>query len=152
MIQILTHIILLAVLLIIVTWPKEIAELFLYTGKSLIYSMLYWGEHLSAMHTLRFVPLKCSGDHDLVFPYIGTKKWIHTLGLGVDITWTPWLVNKQVAGYVSFPKNVQWNILHLSKLFTFFVCRYTEEFSRDAYSLTFATVKVRYQIHIDKII
>nr|XP_017256822.1 PREDICTED: serine carboxypeptidase-like 17 isoform X2 [Daucus carota subsp. sativus] len=57
-----------------------------------------------------------SGDHDLVFPYIGTRKWIHTLGLSVDRTWKPWFVNKQVAGY-------------------------NEIFSHDDYSLTFATVK-----------
>lgn len=57
-----------------------------------------------------------SGDHDLVFPYIGTRKWIHTLGLRVDRTWTPWFVNQQVAGY-------------------------SEIFSHDNYSLTFATVK-----------
>ncbi|WOH04814.1 hypothetical protein DCAR_0624226 [Daucus carota subsp. sativus] len=57
-----------------------------------------------------------SGDHDMVFPYIGTRQWIHTLGLKVERTWKPWFVKSQVAGY-------------------------TESFSHDDYSLTFATVK-----------
>ncbi|KAF1001760.1 hypothetical protein AG4045_002642 [Apium graveolens] len=57
-----------------------------------------------------------SGDHDLVFPYIGTRKWIRSLGLTVDRTWTPWFVKNQVAGY-------------------------TETFSQGNYSMTFATVK-----------
>ncbi|KAL8097288.1 serine carboxypeptidase-like 3 [Apium graveolens] len=57
-----------------------------------------------------------SGDHDMVFPYIGTRRWIHTLGLTVDRTWKPWFVKSQVAGY-------------------------TESFFHDDYSLTFATVK-----------
>ncbi|KAK1359063.1 Serine carboxypeptidase-like 18 [Heracleum sosnowskyi] len=57
-----------------------------------------------------------SGDHDMVFPYIGTRQWIRTLGLTVDRTWKPWFVKGQVAGY-------------------------TELFSHDDYSLTYATVK-----------
>ncbi|XP_017254878.1 serine carboxypeptidase-like 17 [Daucus carota subsp. sativus] len=57
-----------------------------------------------------------SGDHDMVFPYIGTRQWIHTLRLKVERTWKPWFVKGQVAGY-------------------------TESFSHDDYSLTFATVK-----------
>lgn len=57
-----------------------------------------------------------SGDHDLVFPYTGTRKWIRALGLRVDRTWKPWFVKSQVAGY-------------------------TETFSHEDYSMTFATVK-----------
>ncbi|WOH07285.1 hypothetical protein DCAR_0726715 [Daucus carota subsp. sativus] len=57
-----------------------------------------------------------SGDHDLVFPYVGTQNWIHGMELPMTKPWAPWFVNKQVAGY-------------------------TEIFSYKDYSLTFATVK-----------
>ncbi|XP_074322005.1 serine carboxypeptidase-like 3 isoform X2 [Apium graveolens] len=57
-----------------------------------------------------------SGDHDLVFPYIGTQKWIHSLDLTVTKPWSPWFINRQVGGY-------------------------TEILSYKDYSLTFATVK-----------
>lgn len=57
-----------------------------------------------------------SGDHDLVFPYIGTQKWIRSLELTLTKPWSPWFVNRQVGGY-------------------------TEIFSYKDYSLTFATVK-----------
>ncbi|WOG91032.1 hypothetical protein DCAR_0310280 [Daucus carota subsp. sativus] len=57
-----------------------------------------------------------SGDHDLIFPYIGTKQWIQDLHLSVDSTWAPWFVRGQVAGY-------------------------TESFSHNDFTLTFATVK-----------
>ncbi|XP_024979949.1 serine carboxypeptidase-like 13 isoform X2 [Cynara cardunculus var. scolymus] len=57
-----------------------------------------------------------SGDHDMVVPYIDTLNWIESLNLSVESDWTPWFVNKQVAGY-------------------------TMKFSKDEYSLTYATVK-----------
>ncbi|KAL1812057.1 hypothetical protein ACET3Z_022122 [Daucus carota] len=57
-----------------------------------------------------------SGDHDMIFPHLGTKQWIHNLNLDVDSTWAPWFVKQQVAGY-------------------------TESFSHDNFTLTFATVK-----------
>ncbi|KAL8093467.1 hypothetical protein AgCh_035372 [Apium graveolens] len=60
--------------------------------------------------------LVMSGDHDMVFPYIGTRKWIRSLNLTVGRPWTPWFVGKQVAGY-------------------------TETYMNEDYSLTFATVK-----------
>ncbi|WOH04817.1 hypothetical protein DCAR_0624229 [Daucus carota subsp. sativus] len=55
-----------------------------------------------------------SGDHDMAFSHLGTKKWIHSLNLDVDSTWAPWFVKQQVAGY---------------------------SFSHDNFTLTFATVK-----------
>lgn len=57
-----------------------------------------------------------SGDHDLIFPHIGTKQWIRDLHLNVDSTWKPWFVRGQVAGY-------------------------TESFSHNEFTLTYATVK-----------
>ncbi|KAL8156083.1 hypothetical protein AgCh_001242 [Apium graveolens] len=57
-----------------------------------------------------------SGDHDLVIPYIGTERWIHSLNITLQSRWAPWFVNSEVAGYRT-------------------------TFSRDDYSLTFATVK-----------
>ncbi|PWA86841.1 peptidase S10, serine carboxypeptidase, Alpha/Beta hydrolase fold protein [Artemisia annua] len=57
-----------------------------------------------------------SGDHDMNFPYVGTEKWIRSLNLPVASPWNPWLVNDQVAGY-----------------------RVT--YTKDRYSLLYATVK-----------
>ncbi|KAA8536288.1 hypothetical protein F0562_028766 [Nyssa sinensis] len=57
-----------------------------------------------------------SGDHDYVFPYVGTQEWIHSLSLEVENGWEPWFVDAQVAGY-------------------------TEKYSHNNYDLTFATVK-----------
>ncbi|KAJ9538213.1 hypothetical protein OSB04_030946 [Centaurea solstitialis] len=57
-----------------------------------------------------------SGDHDMVVPYINTLNWIKSLNLSVENDWRPWFVDKQVAGY-------------------------TMKFSKNDYSLTYATVK-----------
>ncbi|TKY71231.1 Serine carboxypeptidase 18 [Spatholobus suberectus] len=59
-----------------------------------------------------------SGDHDLIFPYVGTEEWIQSLNLTVssDEEWRPWFVDGQVAGYTG--------IYRMKK-----------------YSITFATVK-----------
>ncbi|KAK1359064.1 hypothetical protein POM88_043538 [Heracleum sosnowskyi] len=62
------------------------------------------------------IALIISGDHDMAFSHLGTKQWIRDLHLNVDSTWAPWFVKQQVAGY-------------------------TETFSHDDYTLTFATVK-----------
>lgn len=47
-----------------------------------------------------------SGDHDLVFPYVGTQNWIHGMELPMTKPWAPWFVNKQVAGYVLYVLNI----------------------------------------------
>ncbi|KAL7617160.1 hypothetical protein Lser_V15G04311 [Lactuca serriola] len=39
------------------------------------------------------------GDHDMVFPHVGTEKWIRSLNLPVEKRWEPWFVNDQIAGY-----------------------------------------------------
>ncbi|XP_024982495.1 serine carboxypeptidase-like 17 [Cynara cardunculus var. scolymus] len=38
-------------------------------------------------------------DHDMVFPYLGTEKWIKNLNLPIENAWEPWFVRTQVAGY-----------------------------------------------------
>lgn len=45
----------------------------------------------------------CSGDHDMTFPYMGTKQWINSLNLKVESPWKPWFVHTQVAGWVQVP-------------------------------------------------
>ncbi|KAJ9538219.1 hypothetical protein OSB04_030952 [Centaurea solstitialis] len=57
-----------------------------------------------------------SGDHDMAVPYISTLNWIESLNLSVEKDWRPWFVNEQVAGY-------------------------TMKFSKNEYSLTYATIK-----------
>ncbi|KAK1413528.1 hypothetical protein QVD17_35303 [Tagetes erecta] len=57
-----------------------------------------------------------SGDHDMVFPYVGVEQWITSLNLQVESPWKPFYVDDQVGGYVT---------------------RYTQ----NNYSLTYATVK-----------
>ncbi|XP_062177561.1 serine carboxypeptidase-like 7 [Alnus glutinosa] len=57
-----------------------------------------------------------SGDHDLSVPYVGTLGWIRSLNMTLNDAWAPWLVDGQVAGY-------------------------TMDFSKNHYSMTYATVK-----------
>ncbi|KAF5764080.1 putative peptidase S10, serine carboxypeptidase, alpha/Beta hydrolase [Helianthus annuus] len=40
-----------------------------------------------------------SGDHDMIIPYLGTEKWIKSLGVPIARPWNPWFVDNQVAGY-----------------------------------------------------
>jgi len=42
-----------------------------------------------------------SGDVDACVPYNGSEEWTRNLGLPVSEAWRPWLVNNQVAGYVT---------------------------------------------------
>ncbi|KAF5814177.1 putative peptidase S10, serine carboxypeptidase, alpha/Beta hydrolase [Helianthus annuus] len=58
-----------------------------------------------------------SGDHDMMVPHVGTRKWILSLNLTItDSNWEAWYVNSQEAGYKT-------------------------TYARDDYSLVFATVK-----------
>ncbi|PON40313.1 Serine carboxypeptidase-like [Parasponia andersonii] len=42
-----------------------------------------------------------SGDHDMMIPYIGTQTWIKSLNLPISGQWRPWIVDDEVAGYVT---------------------------------------------------
>jgi len=42
-----------------------------------------------------------SGDVDACVPYNGSEEWTRGLGFPVSDPWRPWLVNDQVAGYVT---------------------------------------------------
>ncbi|GMN34302.1 hypothetical protein TIFTF001_004617 [Ficus carica] len=42
-----------------------------------------------------------SGDHDMTIPYIGTQAWIKSLNIPIVGQWRPWLVDDQIAGYVT---------------------------------------------------
>ena len=42
----------------------------------------------------------CSGDHDMMIPYIGTLQWIRDLNLTLEEDWRPWFLNGQIAGFV----------------------------------------------------
>uniref|UniRef100_A0A2N9IW73 Serine carboxypeptidase-like 18 n=1 Tax=Fagus sylvatica TaxID=28930 RepID=A0A2N9IW73_FAGSY len=57
-----------------------------------------------------------SGDHDLSVTHIGTQNWIRYLNLTISEVWRAWYVDGQVAGY-------------------------TEKFSNNDFTLTYATVK-----------
>lgn len=40
----------------------------------------------------------CSGDHDMMIPYLGTLAWIKSLNFTIVDRWRPWMVDDQVAG------------------------------------------------------
>jgi len=42
-----------------------------------------------------------AGDVDACVPYNGSEDWVRNLGYAVKDAWRPWLVNDQVAGYVT---------------------------------------------------
>lgn len=42
-----------------------------------------------------------NGDHDACVPINDNEAWTSSLGLVAEQPWHPWLVNKQVAGYVT---------------------------------------------------
>ncbi|QCE14491.1 serine carboxypeptidase-like 19 [Vigna unguiculata] len=39
-----------------------------------------------------------SGDHDMVFPFLGTQEWMRSLNYSIVDDWRPWNSNGQVAG------------------------------------------------------
>lgn len=39
-----------------------------------------------------------SGDHDMVFPYVGIQKWIKSLDVPIASPWKPWYLGSQVGG------------------------------------------------------
>ncbi|CAL5329413.1 unnamed protein product [Camellia sinensis] len=66
--------------------------------------------------TKRCRVLVYSGDHDMVIPYVGTLEWINVLDLPIVYGWKPWFLRGEVSGF-------------------------TERYTNNLYSLTFATVK-----------
>ena len=42
-----------------------------------------------------------NGDVDGCVPYIGNEQWTSSLGFSVKTPWSPWLVDDQVAGYIT---------------------------------------------------
>ncbi|XP_020570851.1 serine carboxypeptidase-like 18 [Phalaenopsis equestris] len=46
-----------------------------------------------------------SGDHDMIFPMVGTKQWIKSLQFFVTQRWRSWHVSGQVAGYTESYSN-----------------------------------------------
>ena len=42
-----------------------------------------------------------SGDIDACVPYTGTAGWVRSLNYTVKEEWRPWLIDEQVAGYVT---------------------------------------------------
>ncbi|MFS8022344.1 putative peptidase S10, serine carboxypeptidase, alpha/Beta hydrolase [Helianthus anomalus] len=61
-----------------------------------IFSSLAYYKQLVTKNCHAFI---INGDHDMVFPYMGTKLWIDTLRLRVQSPWKPWFIRTQVAGY-----------------------------------------------------
>lgn len=41
----------------------------------------------------------CSGDHDLLVPFLGTQAWVRSLNFPVMDAWRAWHVDGQTAGY-----------------------------------------------------
>ncbi|XP_028548129.1 serine carboxypeptidase-like 13 [Dendrobium catenatum] len=47
----------------------------------------------------------CSGDHDMVLPFVGTKEWVKSLNFSITDRWRSWHVDGQVAGYTESYSN-----------------------------------------------
>ncbi|KAG0473894.1 hypothetical protein HPP92_015751 [Vanilla planifolia] len=64
-------------------------------------------EYQINLTTQGYRALVYSGDHDLVFTFIGTKEWIRSLGFAAVDEWRSWHVHGQVAGYtISYSNNL----------------------------------------------
>ncbi|KAF7126757.1 hypothetical protein RHSIM_Rhsim11G0150900 [Rhododendron simsii] len=80
---------------------KGTKEKWLRCNKSMAYTEVVFTS-LDYHRNLSRTPLRAliySGDHDMVVPYLGTHKWIESLGLTVDEEWRPWFVDGQNGGY-----------------------------------------------------
>ncbi|GKC59295.1 putative peptidase S10, serine carboxypeptidase, alpha/beta hydrolase fold protein [Tanacetum coccineum] len=53
-----------------------------------------------------------SGDHDMIFPYVGVQKWIKSLNIPIQSPWKPWLLRSQVAGYQTTYANNGYSLKH----------------------------------------
>ncbi|GAB4838354.1 hypothetical protein Ancab_027888 [Ancistrocladus abbreviatus] len=93
------------------TWMRCAKSLPYYTEN--IASTIIYHKNFS---TIGLHALIYSGDHDISVPYIGTLKWIKSLGVPVSNQWRAWYIDGQVAGY-------------------------TMKFVNDEYQLTYATLK-----------
>ncbi|KAK9074313.1 hypothetical protein SSX86_006911 [Deinandra increscens subsp. villosa] len=51
-----------------------------------------------------------NGDHDMTFPYVGTKQWINSLNLRVKSPWKPWFIRTQVVGYEKTYKEAKFSL------------------------------------------
>jgi carboxypeptidase C (cathepsin A) len=56
--------------------------------------------------------LKFSGDTDGAVPTYGSERWIRDLGWDVKQDWTPWIIDKQVAGYNKFYDGLTFTTIH----------------------------------------
>ncbi|PWA88145.1 peptidase S10, serine carboxypeptidase, Alpha/Beta hydrolase fold protein [Artemisia annua] len=61
-----------------------------------IFSSIEWQKQLTAETCQVFI---ISGDHDMVFPYVGIQKWIKSLDVPIASPWKPWFLRSQVGGY-----------------------------------------------------
>ncbi|XP_022024721.1 serine carboxypeptidase-like 17 [Helianthus annuus] len=67
----------------------------IYYSHDIISSLAYYKQ----LATKNCHALIINGDHDMTFPYVGTKQWINSLNLRVKSPWKPWFIRTQVAGY-----------------------------------------------------
>ncbi|PWA36274.1 peptidase S10, serine carboxypeptidase, Alpha/Beta hydrolase fold protein [Artemisia annua] len=61
-----------------------------------IFSSIEWQKQLTTETCEVFI---ISGDHDMVFPYVGIQKWIKSLDVPIASPWKPWFLRSQVGGY-----------------------------------------------------
>lgn len=50
----------------------------------------------------RYRALVYNGDHDMIVPFMSTRKWIRSLNYPITDKWRSWHVDGQVAGYTEF--------------------------------------------------
>ena len=82
----------------ILTSPQEVTGR-LYSGESITQKLCLYIQLESYSTSYNYYQLSwCSGDHDLMVPFLGTQAWIRSLNFTIIDDWRAWHLDGQAAG------------------------------------------------------